>query len=87
MIIDNSLPLKRRYDLPKNGAILAQKKHESLYEDLINVFEIDYNPGQFLTVLFLDCSFFKILKLKNINFISKRWSNTKYNEVCTMDTR
>jgi len=35
----------KKYDLPKNGAILATKKHENLYEDLINVFEIDYNPG------------------------------------------
>lgn len=24
---------------------MASKKHENLYEDLINVFEIDYNPG------------------------------------------
>lgn len=38
-------PSPRRYDLPKNGAILATKAHENLYEDLINVFEIDYNPG------------------------------------------
>lgn len=34
-----------RYKIPKDQAILAQKHHEGLYEDLVNSFEIDYTAG------------------------------------------
>lgn len=35
----------QKYDLPPNAAILAGPKHDLLYEELINSFEIDYVPG------------------------------------------
>lgn len=34
-----------RYDLPKNSAILAEPKHETMYEEVINKFEIEYTAG------------------------------------------
>ncbi|XP_053209231.1 uncharacterized protein LOC128393129 [Panonychus citri] len=35
----------QKWQLPKNGAIVAGKTQENLYEDLINSFEIDYSAG------------------------------------------
>lgn len=34
-----------RYGLPKNSAILAEAKHETMYDEVINKFEIEYSAG------------------------------------------
>lgn len=34
-----------RYNLPKNAAILAEAKHEPMYEELINKYDIEYSAG------------------------------------------
>lgn len=34
-----------RYGLPNNSAILAESKHEPMYEEVINKYEIEYTAG------------------------------------------
>ncbi|KAJ6224960.1 hypothetical protein RDWZM_003505 [Blomia tropicalis] len=34
-----------KYGLPKNSAIVAEAKHESMYEEIINTYEIEYSAG------------------------------------------
>lgn len=34
-----------RYGLPKNSAILAEAKHEPMYDEVINKYEIEYSAG------------------------------------------
>ncbi|XP_075677203.1 uncharacterized protein LOC113793733 [Dermatophagoides pteronyssinus] len=34
-----------KYGLPKNSAILAEAKHEPMYEEVINKYEIEYSAG------------------------------------------
>lgn len=34
-----------RYGLPKNSAIIAESKHEAMYDEIINKFEIEYSAG------------------------------------------
>ncbi|XP_017464209.1 PREDICTED: adenosine kinase-like, partial [Rhagoletis zephyria] len=34
-----------KYGLPKNSAILAEAKHETMYDEVINKFEIEYSAG------------------------------------------
>ncbi|KAI7685975.1 hypothetical protein SSS_07713 [Sarcoptes scabiei] len=35
----------KKYNLPNNSAILAEAKHEPMYEEIINKFEIEYSAG------------------------------------------
>lgn len=34
-----------KYNLPKNSAILAEPKHETMYDEVINKYEIEYSAG------------------------------------------
>ena len=36
---------RHRYNLPKNSAIVAEKKHEPMYDEVINKYEIEYSAG------------------------------------------